>query len=169
MRIRLPEMLLLFGMCLVLALPACLSPESGDQDKVPVSPSSMFFEKPHNFCSDVIEDRILVGYFGEDLLDTEVFFYVICHKGDTVFKDNWPSSAYFEGTERSFPNDSAKVEFVQGRMRDMVIGIENMPEVTVSDSMAQAMELGPQFSYRVGSALKRTIAYSRTGKKVIVL
>lgn len=154
---------------MVLTLPACLNPEPGDQDRVPVAPTSMFFEEPHNFCSDVIQDRILVGYFGEDLLETEVHFYVICHKGDTVFKDKWPSSAYFDGVEQDFPNDSDKINFVQQRMRAMVIGTTDIPEVPVSDSLAKAKQFGPQFSYQVGADRTRTIAFSRSDKKVVVL
>jgi hypothetical protein len=54
-------------------------------------------------------------------------------------------------------------------MRDMVTSTSPLTEIPLPDSLAQAMELGPQFNYRVGGNRNRSIAFSRKEKRVVVL
>ena len=76
-------------LCLVFA--ACGGSDSTNSEKVPVPPASMFMVRNYHFCSDIETDRFLLGYYGNDLSDTLVYFYIVDHSGDTLFRDQWPS------------------------------------------------------------------------------
>ena len=93
-------------LCLVFA--ACGGSETTDSEKVPVPPASMFMVRNYHFCSDQETDRFLLGYYGNDLSDTLVYFYIIDTSGDTIFRDQWPSVYMLpNGAE---PNDVAIME-----------------------------------------------------------
>ncbi len=106
----------LIGIFLILSLivAACGGSESTEQEKVPVPPSSMFMVRNYHFCSDQETDRFLLGYYGNQLSDTLVYFYIISSKGDTIFQDEWPSVEMVPGM--SEPDDDAILE----AMRKMI-------------------------------------------------
>jgi hypothetical protein len=167
MRMRLSKIMTSIGFGLVLCLSGCLTPESGHPERVPVPPTSMFFEASRNFCSERMPDRFLVGYYGEALLDTSVYFFVISHKGDTIYRDHWPALAHLEDGAGNAMTDSAKVVFIQSRMRKLVDGPDSADPLP--DSLVSAHDLGGTFHYQVGSHHDRTIAWSKSGKKVVEL
>ena len=154
---------LVFGACLILlfVLNGCMPQGNGNSEKVPVGPSSMFFERTHHFCSDHMEDRFLIGYFGDALLDTTIHLFVVSHLGDTIYHDSWEADAFL--TEWEGPKDEqAQVSFLEERMQ-AVVG------ATPADSPEPVSEsYGPVFDYSVNGAARR-ITFCRDKKKVVVL
>lgn len=104
----------LTGLILLIALifSGCGGSESTDPDKVPVPPSSTFMVRNYHFCSDQETDRFLLGYYGNELPDTLVYFYIVSASGDTLFRDDWPSVAMVP--EQSEPDGDKIREAMRG-------------------------------------------------------
>ena len=79
---------------LTLLLAACGN--DAGPPKVPVEPASMFFERSYHFCSDLEKDRFLIGYYGSELLDSDVHFYIVNPLGDTIHHQSWPAAQFSE-------------------------------------------------------------------------
>ena len=89
--------------CLLLA--ACGGSGDSDSEKVPVPPSSMFMVRNYQFCADEETDRFLLGYYGPAVSDTTIYFYIVNSKGDTLFRDHWPSARMVEGAQDPSDDD----------------------------------------------------------------
>ena len=158
---------IVLGACasLILLFNACLSPGNGNSEKVPVEPSSMFFERAHHFCSDHIEDRFLIGYYGDALLNNSIHLFVVSHKGDTIYRDEWKAEEFLPAESASNSKED-QVDLLEKRMRSLV---ETSPEAgDTSDVSVREMKLGPVFAYSVNGE-DRKIAFSRARKAVVVL
>lgn len=140
------------GLILLIALifSGCGGTGSSDTDKVPVPPSSMFMVRNYHFCSDQETDRFLLGYYGNQLPDTLVYFYIVNSGGDTLYRDDWPSVDMVP--DHSEPNDDVILE----AMRNL---IDVKP---VEGEVCEGQ--GPTYSY-VG----KSIGYCAAQKEVIAL
>lgn len=123
---------------------------STDESKVPVPPSSTFMVRNYNFCSPESTDRFLVGYYGQEVTDTLVYFYIVSSHGDTLHQDHWPATELVSGQSKQ---DS---DAVMEAMKAMIDVKPN--DATVCDVA------GKSYSY-VG----RTIGFCPTDKSVVKL
>lgn len=104
---------------------ACTSPEPGNGQHAPVAQASMFFERELPFCSPATTDKVVLGYYGDRLLDTTVHLYILCQGKDTVYRDAWQSRLFLQGAELEL-TDSLATELVHTRMRDLLDGKQPM-------------------------------------------
>lgn len=158
---------MVLGMATSLLIVACNPREAGNPQRTPVKQASMFFERTHNFCSDHLPDRFLIGYYGEDLLENEVHFYIVSHLGDTIYHDKWPSEAFLP--ESATPNspDSIRIANIREEMQTLVEGLTGSSAQAPNDSISQAYDLGRLFQYGPGNQSGKIIAYSRKQKEVM--
>ena len=134
---------------LTLLLAACGN--DTEPPKIPVEPASMFFERSYNFCSDLEKDRFLIGYYGTDLLESEVHFYIINPLGDTIHSQAWPAGHFSE---------------VDGE-EEILKGMEEFIEQKPS-SRIRGKSTGPGYVVQT-NAEADTIAYCRKSHRVIRL
>ena len=160
--------LLLGAVCMVLLSACTSSTTEGGGAKVPVPPASMFFEREYNFCSEMIQDRFTIGYYGNNVLESPVHFYIVCHRGDTIFQDTWPGHAFLTGVPDSLSGtaDSSKVAYVHAAMLDLIEGRMPAP----ADSLISATAArGRTFSYQVADVVSRRLVFDASSKKVLEL
>jgi hypothetical protein len=139
---------------------ACSSSESGSGTLAPVAQASMFFERELPFCGPASSDKIVLGYYGDKLLDTTVHLYILCQGKDTVFRDAWKSQLFLQGAELDLA-DSLATDLVHTRMRSLLDG----PGSAASDSLPCPAKA---FSYSVQTH-QRCIAWSpEQGKSVLL-
>jgi|GEM_PF-3913840 len=121
-----------------------------EQGKVPVPPSSTFMVRNYNFCSPETTDRFLVGYYGQEVADTLIYFYIISSHGDTLHQDQWPAV-------------------------DLVSGEENQGSEAIIDAMKAMIDVKPSdatvcdVAGRKYSYVDRTIGFCPTDKSVVKL
>lgn len=168
---------------LLLWMAACGGPAGSPTSKGPVSQASVFYERNYHFCSDKEKDRFLLGYYGENLLDTLVYFYVICYDGDTLYQDRWPSSSFLEAKDDSLfagydslNVDSILISRIHNRMENVIEGQSPplpddrmMNYVPDSGKVRIAWRGKSPFFYKVGSDLHRGIGWSPLTKRVVPL
>ncbi|MEM7038217.1 MAG: hypothetical protein AAF570_14630 [Bacteroidota bacterium] len=145
---------------------ACSSPTLSEKDKVPVKASSMFIERNYKFCSELIPDRFLVGYFGDSLLGNDVHFFIVCYRGDTVYRDHWPAYHMLPAGADSSMDAEAQTQAIRTAMEHVVTG-----EVAAPLDSAKAANYGqyPFFSYQLSAEHIRQLVYVPEKKKVLEL
>ncbi|HHG86039.1 MAG TPA: hypothetical protein ENJ82_14925 [Bacteroidetes bacterium] len=158
--------LMILGMFASLLIVAC-QPKGEGAERMPVKPASMFFERAYNFCSDRIQDRFLIGYFGNEILNSQIHFYVVCHRGDTIYHDSWPATAFLG--ELDAPSDSVRIASIRKEMLAFVNGSTGPHAIVVQDSVQKTFDLGQVFQYGIAGQNPKAIAYSHTQKAVIEL
>jgi hypothetical protein len=120
----------------------------------------MFIEQEQAFCGHAGTDRFSLGYYGSNPIDTTMYFYIICKKGDTIFRDEWPGKWFL--TEENSLADSAKIAEIHRKMHLLIEG-----KLPVSDSVIPTPTGGPiVFSYNVQGHFGRNIYYSAAEHRV---
>ncbi len=147
--------------CLMVLLQACISGFK-EPEKDPVLPSSMFVEDSASFCDAATKDKFTLGYYGTQPLDTSMHFYIVCHKNDTIYSDQWPAKWMVE--MNTTVSDSQKVQNLHQRMRDFVAGKMHFE----LDSNAVATPHGqPEFNFDLAGHLKKRLYYSKELNKTL--
>lgn len=152
----------------VLFLAACSSGTNAPA-KVPVGPSSMFYERLHHFCSDHIEDRFLIGYFGDEALDTTIYFFIVSHTGDTIYRDSWRATEFLKDCPAAAEDKVQRRTFLQKKMQDLVEGKTGKGAVVKESESESDPDFGPMFTYAVNEERVRNIHFSRVRKSVALV
>lgn len=139
-----------WALLLTLLLAACGN-DSGTP-KVPVEPASMFFERSYHFCTDLEKDRFLIGYYGSELLSSDIYFYILNPLGDTIHQQAWSAAAF-----------GAEVHGEEEVLEQMQALIDQAPSPDIKGKTT-----GPGFVMRA-SAISDTIAFCRKSHRVIQL
>lgn len=123
----------------------------------------MFVEHESPFCEPGHQDIFSAGYYGSHPLDTAVYFYIVCGKGDTVFRDQWPSTWLLQD---SAAHDSVRVSQLHQALRLLVEGkLASIPD-SLNHSAAGSQ---PIFGYHLGQHHDTIIYYSPERHSVMAL
>ena len=157
-----PERFKLFGFLLIAGLfQAC---GTGFVKPVvdPVLPASMFVEAKGAFCDASLEDKFTLGYYGANPLDTTMYFYIICHAKDTVYRADWPSIWMLDDNLQG--SDSLKIQILHQKMYDLVGGKMNfVPDTTALLPPSNQ----PEFNFDLNGHFTRRLYFSKELKKAI--
>lgn len=123
----------------------------------------MFVEHQAPFCEPGHQDIFSAGYYGSHPLDTAVYFYIVCSKGDTVFRDQWPSDWLVQD---SAAHDSIQVSQLHQALRELVEGKLDAHRDSLDHSAAGSQ---PVFSYHLGGHRDTIIYYSPERHRVMPL
>lgn len=137
---------------LLLMLGGCTGEENPNDKPVPVPPASMFMERSYHFCSDEQKDRFLLGYFGTELPDNDIHFFIVSFQNDTLFKEEWPARQMVPEGQEALP------ETIHESMRKFI-------DVVPAKGLA-GPTTGPGFAFRIGEQ-QRKIAFCRESKRVV--
>ncbi|HEX2899149.1 MAG TPA: hypothetical protein VHS96_05440 [Bacteroidia bacterium] len=147
---------LLFALIGSFVFAACGSNGTATENLKPVLPASMFVEHLAPFCGGDLPDKFTAGYFGDSPLDTIVYFYIVCHKGDTVYSDEWDGEWLLpEGKKVS---DKDAVASVHAAMHEIVEGKRAPNPDSVNAEKAGSQ---PVFGYVIGYKRSALLYYSQ--------
>lgn len=120
----------------------------------------MFVEQLSPFCTHDTSDKFTAGYFGTHPLDTTVYFYVVCHKGDTLYRDQWPSTWMLSD---SLKPDSTKITALHQALHALVEGKLD-PRTDSLDT--RPLDGQPLFGYRLPQHPAKFLYYALSDHKV---
>jgi hypothetical protein len=156
-----PITALLLFLSLSLLLVACRNSSVETEGLKPVPPSSMFVEHLTPFCGTSAPDKFTAGYYGSSPLDTTIYFYIVCHKGDTVYRDQWPGASMLPADTQG--NDSIKIAHVHDALHQLVEG----KLAPTDDSLAASVpETQRRFRYAIGTQPAVLVYYTAQGLQV---
>lgn len=156
MAFRMPKSWSLAALVVGLMLSACGGGVTIDPGSLkPVPPASMFVEHLAPFCGHDMPDKFTAGYFGSNPLDTTIYFYIVCHKGDTVYRDQWPG-AMMASHDDTRP-DSLRILSLQEALHTLVEG-KLVPPLDSLDLSPAGKQ--PVFGYMLGEEPEKYIYYS---------
>lgn len=133
------RLLTLGAASLMLLLNACGGPELSDGEKVPVPPASVFFEAQGDFTPASGQELATIGYFGDPAPEAPVHLYIVCHKGDTVYRDQMPAEWFAADSLWTAPQDSLAWLAVHTNMQKF-LDREEFRARTVHDSLYAHMD-----------------------------
>ncbi|MEY3442009.1 MAG: hypothetical protein RLZZ519_290 [Bacteroidota bacterium] len=156
MALTMPKFWSLFAGIFCLTLAACGGSAVDSDALKPVPPASMFVEHLAPFCGAELPDKFTAGYFGESPLDTLVYFYIVCHKGDTIYSDEWEGEWLLpEGKSAS---DKDAIQSVHAAMHEIVEGKTAPQPDSVSMERANSQ---PTFGYTIRDNRSTLLYYSQ--------
>ncbi len=156
MALTMPKFWSLFAGTLCLTLAACGGAAVDPSALKPVPPASMFVEHNAPFCGGELADKFTAGYFGESPLDTLIYFYIVCHKGDTIYKDEWEGEWLLpEGKNAS---DKDAIAAVHNAMHEIVEGKRAPQPDSVDMERAHSQ---PTFGYTIRDNRSTLLYYSQ--------
>jgi hypothetical protein len=153
--------LCLLSLGISLLLTACTNSEVDSADRKPVPPASMFVEHLAPFCGTQFQDKFTAGYYGSNPLDTTIHFYIVCHQGDTVYRDQW-SGASMMKPDRAIP-DSVQIARLHDSLHQLVEGRLSQPKDSLNLEPAGNQ---PVFGYAIGDQRAAFLYYSATDRQV---
>jgi hypothetical protein len=144
-----------------LLLTACTNSEVDTAGLKPVQPASMFVEHMAPFCGTQFPDKFTAGYYGSNPLDTTIYFYIVCHQGDTVYRDQWPG-AWMKNPNATDP-DSIQIARVHDSLHQLVEGRLSQPKDSLNLEPAGKQ---PIFGYSIGDNHAAFLYYSAADRQV---
>lgn len=151
-----PKFWPLFAGILCLTLAACGGAAVDPGSLKPVPPSSVFFEHNAPFCGADLPDKFTAGYFGESPLDTLIYFYIVCHKGDTIYRDEWDGEWLLPEGKNAADNDA--IAAVHNAMHEIVEG-KRAPKPDSVDM--ERVNSQPVFGYTIRDNRSTLLYYSQ--------
>lgn len=148
--------------CLLLA--ACGGNTIDTSGLKPVPPASMFVEHLAPFCREDTPDKFTAGYFGSSPLDTTIYFYIICHRGDTVFRDQWPGKWLL--SPHSQGDAATQVAQAHQTLHELVEGKLAPPKDSAATAVASRQ---PVFGYRLQGHRDTLVYFSQEAGRVAAL
>lgn len=159
MRSHFPRLL---GLIFILLIAQACGTGQALPEKDPVPPSSMFVEAIAPFCDNNAADKFTLGYFGAKPLDTTLYFYIVCHQNDTVYRDHWPAKWMLDSEKLG--NDSLAIAELHQNMHRLVEGkMGFQPDSSASTAPAGQKE----FSFELKGHLQRRLYFSKDQHKAV--
>ena len=85
------NLLLPLLICVVIVAACNKSAEQPATAKQPVPPSSSFFETTYPLVKPGSKEKFAFGYYGNDLVHTNIILFMVSEVGDTFYRGTWKS------------------------------------------------------------------------------